>query len=132
MRVAPDVALTGRYLNLPPDGSVRRHDLVWRLWLPTTNIRTEVDALLQSGRLRVVRNGTATHNQDALRQAGERRKIRFYSLDHKRAGHTVEHLPVAFSMGMRVVPIQARRVVFRNLHLIAERLPGHSHHVQDV
>ena len=35
-------------------------------------------------------------------------------------------------MRVRVVPIQARRVVLRNLHGLAERLPGPGHHAQDV
>src|ERR1700694_2654939 len=117
---APELALTRSDFNLRPHGPVHRHDLVWRLWFCATNVRTEFNALLQSGRLRVVRNGTATHSQDALRQAGDRREIGFYPLDHERAGHTVEHLPVALSMRVRVVPIQARRMVFRNLHGIAE------------
>src|SRR5260370_626200 len=66
----PKLALTRSDFNLRPYGSVQRKDLFWRLWLRTTNIRTEFNAMLQIGRLRIVHNGTATHNQDALRQAG--------------------------------------------------------------
>src|SRR5260370_39688385 len=66
----PKLALTRSDFNLRPYGSVQRKDLCWHLWLRTTNIRTEFNAMLQIGRLRIVHNGTATHNQDALRQAG--------------------------------------------------------------
>src|SRR5260370_37831692 len=66
----PKLALTESDFNLRPHRSVQREDFFWRLWLRTTNIRTEFNAMLQISRLRVVHNGTAAHNQHALRQAG--------------------------------------------------------------
>src|ERR1700730_5490746 len=117
----PELALTWSVFNWRPHGPVHRKALFGCLWLPATNRRREGNALLQIGRLRVTRNGTATHNQDALRQTGQKPwKVGFYSLDHERAGHAVEYLPVALPMRVRVVPIQARWVAFRNLHGIAE------------
>src|SRR5258708_32684516 len=104
----PELALTRSDFNLRPHGPVHRHDLLWSLWLPTTNIRPEFNALLQIGRPSVVCNRAATHNEDALRQTGQRREIGFYSFDHDRAGHTIQHLSVALAMRVRVVPIQPR------------------------
>src|SRR4029077_20467085 len=65
----PELALARSNLYSRPHGPVYRHDLLWRFWLRTTGIRTEFNPMLQIGRLRIVHNGTATHNQDALRQA---------------------------------------------------------------
>src|SRR6267378_2788896 len=66
----PELALARSDFNLRPYGPVHRHDFLWRLWLSTTSIRAKINALLQCSRVTVVRNRTATHNQDAFRQAG--------------------------------------------------------------
>src|SRR6266852_561509 len=66
----PKLTLTRSDFNLRPHRSVQREDLFWRLWLRATNIRTEFNAMLQVGRLRIVHDGMATHDQDSLRQAG--------------------------------------------------------------
>src|SRR6267154_24800 len=58
----PKLALTRGDFYLRPHRSVQCEDLFWRLSLRTTNIRTEFNAMLQIGRLRIVHNGTATHN----------------------------------------------------------------------
>src|ERR1700730_8923546 len=67
---APKLALTRSDFNFRPYGTVQGEDFFWRLWLRTTDIRTEFNAALQISRLRIVHNGTATHNQHALRQVG--------------------------------------------------------------
>src|SRR4029077_16719238 len=71
----PKLALTGSDFNWRPNRSIYCEDFFCRLWLRTTNIRTEFHALLQISRLRIVSDGSATHNQDAFRQASERRNI---------------------------------------------------------
>src|SRR5216684_1164562 len=58
VRDPPELSLTGRNFNLRPHGPVHRHDLLRRLLLATTNVRTKVNALLQIGRLRIILNGT--------------------------------------------------------------------------
>src|SRR6202008_829989 len=114
---SPKLAFARCDFNLGSYRAVHGHDLLWRLWLGTTNIRTEINALFQFGRLWIAKNGTAPHNHGAFPQASQGRKIRFDALDHDRSGHAVKGLPVALSMGMRMIPIQARGMVFRNLHV---------------
>ncbi len=63
-----------------PNESVHREDFLRRLLLATAHVRTKVNALLQLGRLRVVRNGASADNQNPFRKAGERREIGLYSL----------------------------------------------------
>src|SRR6266480_668797 len=58
----PELALARSDFNLRPHGTIHCKDLFWLLWLSTTNIRTEFNALLQLGRLRVVRNGAPADN----------------------------------------------------------------------
>src|ERR1700730_12043980 len=62
----PKLALARSDFNLRAHGTVQREDFIWRLWLCTTNIRTKINAMLQISRLRIIRNGTAAHNQHAL------------------------------------------------------------------
>src|SRR5439155_15024860 len=59
---APELALARSDFNLRPHGTIHCKDLFWLLWLPTTTIRTEFNAPLQLGRLRVVRNGASADN----------------------------------------------------------------------
>src|SRR5438132_6166711 len=58
----PELALARSDFNLRPHGTIHRKDLFWLLWLPTTHVRTEFNALLQLGRLRIVRNGASADN----------------------------------------------------------------------
>src|SRR4029077_4370089 len=69
----PELALARSDFNLWPHGTIHCKDLFWLLWLPTTKIRTECNALLQFGRLRVVQNGASADNQNPLRQPDKRR-----------------------------------------------------------
>src|SRR5947208_336444 len=64
----PELALARGDFDLWPHGTIHCKDLFWLLWLPTTNIRTEFHALLQLGRLRVVRKGASADNQNAFWQ----------------------------------------------------------------
>src|ERR1700732_3488516 len=114
IRDPPELAFPRGNFDLRTHGAVHCHHFVRRLWLAATDLRTEVNAPLQAGRLRVGPNSTAAHKQDALWQADQSWKIGLYSLDHECAGHTIEHLLVTLSVRVRMIPVQAWGVVFRN------------------
>src|SRR5438876_10947759 len=63
-----ELALARSGFNLRPHGTIHCKNLFWLLWLPTTNIRTDFNALLQLARLRVVRKRASTDNQNPFRQ----------------------------------------------------------------
>src|SRR5258708_34679701 len=93
----PKLALTRSDFNLRPHRSVYREDLFRYLWLRTANIRTEFNALLQNGRLRVIHNGTAAYNQDAVEHADQGSKIRFNTFNTNRSGDAVIVMSVTLS-----------------------------------
>src|SRR5438132_13182686 len=64
----PELSLARSNFNLRPNGAIYCKDLFWLLWLSATHIRTEFNALLQLGRLRVVRNGASADKQNPFRQ----------------------------------------------------------------
>src|SRR5438445_5517440 len=64
----PELALARSDFNLRPHGTIDCKDLFWLLRFSTTNIRTEFNALLQLGRLRIVRNGASADHQNPFRQ----------------------------------------------------------------
>ena len=73
------------------------------------------------------------HDQHSFRQAGEQRIGALDALHDQRSRSPAKHLRIAESMNMRVIPIQARRRVRRNLEAILEgRVARRDHRFEHV
>ena len=75
---------------------------------------------------------TTAEHQHALAQADDLGHVPLDAVDHDGARHAVERLPVALAVRMRVIPVEARRMIARDAHRILQRLPGHGHHVEHI
>ena len=53
-------------------------------------------------------------------------------LDDDNSRHSVEVLDITLAVRMRVIPIQTRRLLWRHLHGVTQRLAGRRHHVERV
>ena len=65
--------------------------------------------------------------KNALLHGAHRRNIAVDAVDDNSTLHTVESLPVALAMQMRVVPVEAGRLIKRDINAVLAGFSRHRH-----
>lgn len=129
---APELTLSGIDADGRTKLAVHGEDACCGAGLVAARGRLGVHFLEKGGGVGIVLGGYATDDQYLFAQIAYFGVIALHTFDDDCAGHAVERLAMAFTVGMGMIPEKAGRVIARDFDDVVKSLAGHGHHVDDV